>query len=181
MNLTCVRLPIEWTSFGLPTSFLAGGVAITTGPRGWAWTGPTPDLGVAAVPVAGGSPVAGLGLDHVVLLVPDLDALVDRCTAAGLHPRKRVIVRDRPTAFYLVGTLLEVVEERSVDRPLLWGVCLETDDDLGALADRWRSLGHDVGDPHPAYQEGRSIVSVRDAGAGLAVMSARLRARTSAP
>jgi len=181
MNLTCVRLPIDWAAFGLPTSFLAGGVTVTTGSRGWAWDGTPPDLGVPLVPVAGGSPAAGIGLDHVVLLVPDLDVVVARCIAADLHPRKLVIVRDRPTAFFLVGTLLEVIEESSVDRSVLWGLCLETTGDLAALAEDWRRRGHDVGDPHPAYQEGRSIVTVRDAGAGLAVMSARVRARTSTP
>jgi len=181
MKLTCVRLPIDWTRFGLPAAFVASGVTVTTGPRGWAWDEAPPDLGVPTVLEAGGTPAQGIGLDHVVLLVPDLDVVVARWVAADLHPRKLVIVRERPTAFFVVGTLLEVIEESSVDRPLLWGICLETTGDLAALASRWRSAGHDVGDPHPAYQEGRSIMTVRDAGAGLAVMTARVRARTSTP
>jgi hypothetical protein len=180
MNLTSIRLPIDWSAFGLPGAFIAGGVTVTSGPRGWAWDAPPPDLDVASVPARGGTTAPGFGLDHVVLLVPDLDVVVARCAAVDLHPRKLVIVRERPTGFFLVGTLLEVVEEPSVDRSLLWGLCLETTRDLGALADDWRARGHDVGEPHPAYQEGRSIVTVRDAGAGLAVMSARVRARTSA-
>ena len=173
MKITAVRFPIDWGSFGLPASFLASGVSISTGPRGWAWDGDPPDVGVPLVAPVEARSVSGLGLDHVVLLVPDLDGLIDSMARAGIEPRKRVIVKERPTAFFLVGALLEVIEEESVDQSLLWGLSLETSESLDAVVDRWREAGHDVTDPHPAYQEGREIITVRDAGAGLAVMTAR--------
>jgi len=173
MRLTAVHLPIDWESFGLPRRLRAGGVVIARGERGWAWDGPAPDLGFRIVPVEEAEPVPGWGLDHVVALVPDLDDTKAAMARSGLEPRRRVIVRDRPTAFFLAGTLLEVIQEPTVDRPLLWGIALDTEEPLEEVAERWRTFGHDVSDPRPAYQQGRSIISVRDAGAGLAVMSQR--------
>lgn len=171
--ITAVRLPIDWVSFDLPASLLVSGVVVGSGRRGWAWRGVAPDLGVPPAPLGEGVPVPGLALDHIVVVVPDLDRAVRGMAAADIGPRRRAIVKERPTAFFLVGILLEVVEEPTVDTALLWGLSLETEEPLAAVVERWRAAGHDVSEPRPAYQPGRSIITVRDAGAGLAVMSPR--------
>ena len=175
MKIIGIRLPIDWHAFGLPDSFVVSGVVVGSGARGWAWKDRTPGLGVESVAVDDGESVPGWGLDHVVVLVPDLDDAIEVMAAASATPRKRVIVRERPTAFFLVGPLLEMIGEPSVDRALLWGIALETEAPLAAVAEAWRASGFDVSDPRPAYQEGRSIITVRDAGAGLAVMTQRER------
>jgi hypothetical protein len=175
MRITVVRLPIDWESFGLPASFTASGVLLTSGPRAWAWEGVAPRLHIRAAPDGDGTVVPGWGLDHVVVLVPDLKGAVEVMTAAGLEPRKRMLVRERPTAFFLAGVLIEVIEETTVDGALLWGLALETSEPLESVANRWAAAGHEVTGPRPAYQRGRSILTVRDAGAGLAVMTLRER------
>jgi hypothetical protein len=79
-------------------------------------------------------------------------------------------VGGRPAAFFRVGTLLELIESPA-RAPVIYGVALTTADSLEAVALRWRSLGHDVGDPKPAVQPGRRIMTVRAIEIGLAVMS----------
>lgn len=168
--LLAVRLPIAWASYGLPAPYLAGDTVVAEGEPAWAWEGSTPDLGVASYPPDTGPAAAGWGVDHVVLLVPDADAAVATLQAAGANLRLRMTVRDRSTAFFRVGTVLEVIET-GVPAPRLYGVALVTDEPLDELAARWRDAGHDVSDPRPAIQEGRHILTVRNAGAGFAVMS----------
>ena len=171
--LATVRLPVDWNGLGFPDPFSLGRVTISSGSRGWAWTDRAPDLGVPSVPIVDGLPATSWDIDHVVLLVPDLDHAVDLVEAAGHAVRRRVEIKGRRTAFFLVGTLLEVIEEESVDRPLLWGVSLESDTPLADLAENWRALGHDVTDPRPAFQEGRQIITIGHTGVGIAVMSPR--------
>ena len=169
--LATIRLPVDWNGLGFPDPFAAGRVSVCSGARGWGWSDRAPDLGVAAVPIVAGLPAPNWDIDHVVLLVPDLDHAVALIEAAHHAVRRRIEVSGRRTAFFLVGTLLEVVEEESVDRPLLWGVALQTDTSLADLAAIWRSTGHDVTDPRPAFQEGRDIITVGHTGAGVAVMT----------
>jgi len=171
--ITAISLPIDWESFELPRTFSVSGVVVMSGPRGWSWSELAPDLDVSIAPGRHAAPIPGFQLDHIVLLVPDLDRAAAGMAARDFRPLKRVIVRDRSTAFFLAGTLLEVIEEPTVDRPSLWGLALQTAEPLGSLVERWRALGHDVSDPRPAYQQGSQIVTVRGAGAGLAVMSLR--------
>ena len=57
-----------------------------------------------------GTPLPGWGLDHVAMLVPDLDAAVERLSSLGVEPRLRLVIKDRPTAFFRVGPVLEVIE-----------------------------------------------------------------------
>ena len=171
--LATLRLPVDWNGLGFPDPFSVGRVTVCSGDRGWAWTDRAPDVGVASVPIVDGLPASNWDIDHVVLLVPDLDHAVELIEAADHPVRRRVEVRGRRTAFFLVGTLLEVVEEESVGRPLLWGVALETVTPLSDLAGRWRSAGHDVTEPRPAFQEGREIITVGHTGAGVAVMTPR--------
>lgn len=171
--LSTLRLPVDWNGLGFPDPFSLERLTIGSGDRAWGWTSPPPALGVATVSILDGVPVADWGVDHIVLLVPDLDQAVEAIEAAAHPVRKRVEVRGRRTAFVLVGPLLEVIEEASVDRPLLWGIALETVSPLSELAERWRSDGHEVTDPRPAFQEGREIITVGSAKAGVAVMSPR--------
>jgi hypothetical protein len=171
--LTTLRLPVDWNGLGFPDPFSVGRVTVASGNRGWAWTGAVPDLGVSEVPNVTGAAVPGWGVDHIVLLVPDLDDTVAVIETAAHPVRKRVEVKGRRTAFFLVGPLLEVIEESSVDRPLLWGIALETATPLSDLAARWRSTGHEVTDPRPAFQEGREIITVGSIKAGVAVMTPR--------
>lgn len=173
--ITAVRLPIDWSSLGFPDAWRAGAVHLSTGPRAWAWDGAMPPLEVRDAGVPGEAPaVDGWGIDHVVLLLPDLEAGIDALTRTGRKPRRTTVVRGRPTAFFVVGTLLEMIQEEAADRPLLFGVALETEEPLEDVALRWRKGGFHVSDPRPAFQEGRTILTVRNAGAGLAVMSWRV-------
>lgn len=169
-----IRLPIPWPDLGFPAAVRFGPVTVSTGSRAWSWDPVVPDLDVrdAGTPPQADS-VEGWGIDHVVLLVPDLDAAGAAIRAVAGESRRRETIRGRDTAFWLVGTLLEVVEEASVDRPLLYGLSLTVDRQLVEIAEAWRSRGLDVSDPRPAFQTGRRILTVRGLDAGLAVMDER--------
>jgi hypothetical protein len=169
-RLAAVRLPIPWDEFGFPNPLQMDVTVLATGPVAWAWTREAPDLGVAACAEVAGSPAGGWGLDHVVVLVPDLAAAVERLAAIGAPPRLTMEVRGRPTAFCRVGPLLEVIES-PVRAAAIYGVALVTDEPLEVVVLRWRAAGRDVTDPRPALQPGRRIFTVRALEAGLAVMS----------
>jgi hypothetical protein len=170
MTLTHLRLPLPWDEFDLPNPLQTRSTTLSTGSIGWAWDGPVPAFDIEAVaPVAGGA-ADGWDLDHVVLLVPDLDDAIGVLAAAGLSPRLRIEVRARPTAFFRVGPLLEVIQS-PVRGPVIYGVALVTDEPLEVVALRWRSMGRDVTDPRPAIQPGRRIMTVRSVEAGFAVMT----------
>lgn len=169
-RLTTLRLPLPWDEFALPNPLRAGSTVLATGSIGWAWNGLVPWFGIEEIPAETGTPAPGWGLDHVVLLVPDLEEAVANMSVADLAPRLKVDVRGRPTAFFRVGPLLEVIES-PVRAPAIYGVALVTDEPLEVVALRWRSMGRDVTDPKPAMQPGRRILTVRAVEAGLAVMS----------
>lgn len=170
-HITCVRLPIDWAEFGWPTEPDLGGITLATGDPEWSWAPAAPAFTVRVGPTVIGDPVDGFAVDHVVLLVPDLDSAVETLARIGVEPRARMtITGDRPAAFFRVGTVLEVIES-PVRSPSLYGVALSTGDSLESLALRWRSLGVSVGDVRPALQPGRRIMTIHDVDAGLAVMS----------
>ncbi len=169
-RLTAVRLPIPWEACDLPNPLATRSMVLLTGEPGWRWTGATPGLEIPPCEQPSGTAVAGWDLDHVVVLVPDVAAAVATMAAAGVPVRLRMVVGDRPTAFFRVGPLLEAIEA-PVRAPSLYGVALVTQEPLGVVALRWRSMGLEVTDPHPAIQPGRSIFTVRAIDAGLAVMS----------
>ena len=168
--LTHLRLPLPWDEFDLPNPLATRTTVLSTGSIGWAWDGPIPGFDIETIDPATGTPAEGWDLDHVVLLVPDLEAAIDVLRDAELPPRLRVEVRGRPTAFFRVGPLLEVIES-PVRAPALYGVALVTEEPLEVVALRWRSMGRDVTDPKPAIQPGRKIMTVRSVEAGLAVMT----------
>jgi hypothetical protein len=163
-------LPVAWDGFGLPSPLSAGGTTLAEGPVGWSWDGAVPAFDVPGCEATAGTPVVGWSVDHVVLLVSDLDDAVAVMERVGAAPRLRMEVRGRPTAFFRVGPVLEVIRS-PVRSPALFGVALATDEPLEVVALRWRALGHDVSDPRPAIQPGRRIMTVRGLDCGLAVMS----------
>jgi hypothetical protein len=169
-TLTHLSLPLPWDAFGLPSPFAGRSTTLVEGEPGWRWSEAGPDLGIGTVADAVGSPEPGWDVDHVVLLVPDLDELRSQMATIGSEPRLTLEVKGRPTAFYRVGTVLEVIES-PVRGPSLYGVALVTDEPLEAVSLRWRSMGIEVGDIHGAIQPGRRIFSVGAVEAGLAVMS----------
>jgi hypothetical protein len=170
-NLVGIRLPIAWTDFGFPVAWRGRSTTVATGPPAWSWDGPGPAGGVDAFTPPDDPPsLEDWEVDHVVLLVPDIEAAVSTLRSAGCDLRLRITVRARPTAFFRVGTLLEVIET-AVPAPRLYGIALVTNQDLDEVAAGWRTMGHDVPASRDAVQPGRRIITVRDAGAGLAVMS----------
>ncbi len=170
-TLSALRLPLPWDEFDLPNPLQTRTTTLLTGEHAWAWTHDTPDLGIPTVDdVPHGATAEGWDLDHVVLLVPDLDELVATMATIGLTPGLRMEVQGRPAAFFRVGPVLEVVES-PVRGPAIYGVALVTEEHLETVVLRWRSMGRDVGDPQPALQRGRRIFTVRSVEAGLVVMS----------
>lgn|GEM_PF-1548055 len=168
--LCAVRLPLPWEEFDLPSPLATRSTVLITGSPAWAWQGGTPNLRIDECPIAQGTPVKGWDLDHVVLLVPSMAAATAALATTGTTPRLQMTVKGRPTAFFRVGPVLEVIES-PVRTPALFGVALVTDEPLEVVALRWRSLGRTVTDPRPAIQPGRRIFSVQATEAGLAVMS----------
>ncbi len=169
-RLTLVRLPVPWDEFDLPNPLGTTTTVLATGPIGWAWSAGGPAFGIPDAPEASGEALEGWDLDHVVLLVPDVAGAIAVAAAAGLVPRLTMEVRGRPTAFFRVGPILEVVES-PVRAPALYGVALVTTEPLEVVALRWRAAGREVTDPRPALQPGRRIMTVKALEAGLAVMS----------
>lgn len=171
MRLLTLRLPLPLAGLGLPDPCALPSLTLASSEdSAWAWMDDPPPLPVPEACPLVGEPAEGWDADHVVLLVPDLAGTLEALDGVGLVPRLRVEVRGRPTAFYRVGTLLEVVEA-PVRAPLVGGVALVTDEPLPAVVLRWRALGFDVTDPREALQPGRRIATVRNLRVGLAVMS----------
>lgn len=129
-----------------------------------------PDLEIAEAEACSGETRPGWGLDHVVVLVPNMEEAIARIKPVLGVPRLRTTVEGRATAFFRVGPLLEVIES-PVRVPALYGVALVTTESLEAVVLNWRSRGLDVSDPRPAIQPARRIFTVKGTAAGLAVMS----------
>jgi hypothetical protein len=168
--LSAVQLPIPWPAFGFPDRFATRSTTLLTGDVGWAWDGTAPSFEIPECPPVGGTSVDGWDLDHVVLLVPDLEEAAAVMGDIGHTPRLRMDVKGRPTAFFRVGPVLEVIQS-PVRAPALFGLALVTDEALEVVALRWRAMGLTVTDPRPAIQPGRRIFTVKETEAGLAVMS----------
>lgn len=169
-TLTAVQMPLSWEAFDLPNPLQTRSTVLTTGEPSWSWSGPIPDFGIPECPVPLGAQARGWDLDHVVLLVPDLALAIDVFAGLEITPRLRMEVKGRPTAFFRVGPLVEVIES-PVRAPALYGLALVTEEALEVVALRWRALGRDVTDPRPAIQPGRRIMTVRSVEAGFAVLS----------
>ncbi len=169
-TLRTLRLPLPWDEFDLPSPLQTRSTVLVDGPPAWRWDGPAPQFPIDRCPPGAGDRADGWDLDHVVLMVPDLAAAITTMEAIGEAPRLRMSVKGRPTAFFRVGPILEVIQS-PVRQPALFGVALVTEEPLGTVVLRWRNLGRDVTDPRDAIQPGRRIFTVRATAAGLAVMS----------
>lgn len=171
-RITTLGLPIDWTAFTWPATPSLGGVTLVTDDPRWAWEPAAPAFPIRTMDTASGDPIEGFSIDHVVLLVPDLDAAVSTMARIDILPRMRMTIRGgRPAAFFRVGTVLEVIQA-PVRAASLYGMAATTDGSLESLALAWKGLGLEVGDITPAVQPGRRIMTVHGLDAGLAVMSA---------
>lgn len=120
----------------------------------------------AAADLRGSHPNGVTGVDHVVVLTPDLGRTMDALAEAGLELRRtREAGGGRTQAFYWAGpTIVEVVgpveppEAKGDPGPAtLWGIALTCEDlDQAAAA-----MGPLLGTPRDAVQPGRRIATVR--------------------
>ena len=113
-------------------------------------------------------PNGAFGLDHLVVLTPDLDQSIEEYTAMGLDLRRiREAGNGRRQAFFRVGApILEVVGPVDVPAAHAWGVTF-TVTDIDASAALLGELLHPVKD---AVQPGRRIATVdRSAGSTTAI------------
>jgi len=169
-SISGIQLPIDWTAFGWGGSPRLGEVTLTTGDPAWAWTDGAPDLAIHVIDPSRGTPIDDMIVDHLVILVPDLDGAIGLFSRAGLEPRLKMNVRDRPAAFFRAGPVIEVIES-PVRHASLYGIALATGLPLEMVSLEWRSRGLDIGKITPAIQPGRRIMTVHDLDAGLALMS----------
>lgn len=126
---------------------------------------------VAGAPRSAGPPHPNgtTGLDHLVVLTPDLDRTIAACEAAGLELRR---IRDTTMngapvrqAFFKIGSVvLEVVSGDigigipAAEAPAtFWGLAVDVDD----LDDTAATLGDGLGRIKPAVQRGRRIATLR--------------------
>jgi catechol 2,3-dioxygenase-like lactoylglutathione lyase family enzyme len=129
-------------------------------------------------------PNGTVGLDHVVVLTPDLDRTIAACEAAGLELRR---IREgaggdgaqvRQAFFRLGSTILEVVSapgpgsgEPASTAPARWfGLAVDVDD----LDETHALLGDALGRIKPAVQEGRRIATLRHRDLGMSVSVAAM-------
>lgn len=171
-RLAAVRLPVPWDQFGFPSPVELGGTVLLDGEVAWSWESDAPSFEIGGCPVdqAEAGP-EGWSIDHVVLMVPNVEAAVETFAQIGMQPRLRTSINERAMAFYRAGTVIEVIES-PVRSAALYGIALSSEEPLEVVALRWRALGHEVTDPKPAIQQGRRILTVRGLGSGFAVMSA---------
>jgi len=197
--LTVAGEPDAWRSIGLTVAAdglipligaslrvvppVDGGGAEAVGVVSWALSGVAPDVGeIDGLPtevVAPGPPVyathelGASGLDHVVVLTPDLERTSTAIAGATGCELKRVReVGTMRQGFHRLGRgglIAELVERPEVpDGPAaFWGVVLNVVD----IDEACRRVGADlVGAPKDAVQPGRRIATVReDAGLGMPV------------
>lgn len=113
-------------------------------------------------------PNGSVGLDHLVVFTPDLDAAIEEYSAMGLELRRiREAGAGRRQAFFRMGRpILEVVGPLDVAATHAWGLTFSVSDlDAAALL-----LGGLLHPPKDAVQPGRRIATVdRAAGSTTAI------------
>lgn len=165
---------VGWTLAGVTVAGDLDGLPTTTGTADDATPAPTT-----------AHPNGTTGLDHVVVLTPDLDRTLAACAAAGLDLRR---IRETTShgapmrqAFFRLGpTILEVVSGDvgtgvpASEAPASWfGLAIDVDD-----LDATRAvLGDALGATKPAVQAGRRIATVRHRDLGLSVPVAAMDRR----
>ena len=118
-----------------------------------------------------GRNVEGFEVDHVVLMVPDLNRAITTLGRIYLSPRLRMTIPgDRKAAFFRVGPGLEVIEA-PVRQTSLYGIAVSAEESLESLSLSWKARGLQVGEIKQAIQPGRRIMTLHDVDAGFAVMS----------
>jgi hypothetical protein len=175
--LLALRFPGTISKFvGVPTGGFVSrnGIQILEGTRGWSFAGlDVSSIGVETFTTSCTDlPEIEFGIDHIVLLVPNLTTIKLFGT-----PKKQIIgPRNRPTAFYILPcgknekVLLEVIEEATVSKPLLWGFAFDTERPLSEVADEISTKGGELSKPRPAFQgEGREIMTITNVGKGLGI------------
>ena len=128
-------------------------------------------------------PNGATGLDHLVVVTPDLDRTTTALAALGLDARRtREAGRGRLQRFFRLGeVILEVVgpAEPSGEGPAtFWGLAFTVADVEATAA----HLGDRAGPPRPAVQPGRRITTLRGGAEGgvsvpVAFMSPHQRGR----
>ncbi|GAB2968988.1 VOC family protein [Nocardioides montaniterrae] len=164
-----------------------------TGIVGWALSG-LPDgivdvdgvavlgLDAASTSAAGHSPNGVTGVDHVVLMTPNLTRTLDALAVVGLEARRtrdaEMLGTPMRQVFYRLGpTVLEVVGEpdgRGDGPASLWGITF-TVRDVDATA---AYLGEGLGRVKDAVQPGRRIATLRGRSFGISVAVAFLSERS---
>ncbi|MEN8239634.1 MAG: hypothetical protein ABFR53_10570 [Actinomycetota bacterium] len=177
-TIAALQLPIEWGILGWPDNPRLNDVALATGDPKWAWNPAAPAFAVPAMEEPESVDVPGFSVDHVVLLVPVLDVAIGRFDNIGLSPRLRMLVQDRPAAFFRAGPVIEVIES-PVRQSALYGIAVTAEESLESLSLAWKAKGLNVGDVKDAIQPGRRIMTVHDLDAGFAVMSPDGATRTN--
>lgn len=169
--ITSLSLPIDWTTLGWPECPKLGDITFTTGDPRWAWDPAAPAFEVKVMAPADGEDVEGFTLDHVVLLVPDLERAIATLDRIDLTPRLRMTIPgNRKAAFFRVGPVLEVIEA-PVRQASLFGIAVTAEESLESIGLTWKARGLQIGDVKPAVQPGRRIMTLHDVDAGFAVMS----------
>jgi hypothetical protein len=178
--------PGRWSALGFGVDdgrLRVGDVTLTLGIAppgggivGWTLAGPVGAGDIAGLPTRVGPPAAPhsagpghrnrvVGIDHLVVTVPDLTRFAATLAERGLPLRRRAEVRGRPMGFRrLGGPILEIVEDPGATAPAFWGVtfALASPRALDALA---AEIPRRLGPPRPAVQPGRRIAAVTaDAG-----------------
>jgi hypothetical protein len=169
-TLAAIALPIDWTLFGWPDTPELGGIAVATGDPKWAWRPTAPSFDVHTMEIPAPTAVAGFTIDHVVLLVPNLDAAISRFAHIDLAARLKMSVGGRPAAFFRAGPVIEVIES-PVRQASIYGIAVTAQDSLESLSLAWKARGLAVGPVQDAQQPGRRILTVHGLDAGFAVMS----------
>lgn len=174
-NLRGIR---DWTVAGLDAPAGAGTV------DGIPTTFATSDK-AATLPAAPAHPNGATGIDHVVILTPDVDRTTGAFGELGLAvrriretdsygaPMRQAFLRLGPTVVEVVGGH-EGTGQTAAEAPAGWfGLALDVDD-LDAVA---ALLGEGLGSIKPAVQEGHRIATIRHKTFGLSVAVALMDRR----
>jgi hypothetical protein len=161
-ELATLRIPgsaAAWEGLGFAVvdgAVPLGGVRIELG-RDPEWVLGTPDAPEVE------HPNGATGIDHIVVLTPDLDAAVERLRSQRLDYRRTREAGDgMRQAFFVLGPCLLELAGPVEGEERLWGVTLVA-----------RDLAPFGGTPKDAVQPGRRITTVKDLGFPVAVMTPR--------
>lgn len=174
----------RWEVAGLdapPGRGVIDGIATDFAPEPSTEHGPDPRPDTSTTPsdppVGPSHPNGASGLDHVVVMTPDLERTTDAFARCGLavrrirsagtseRPLRQAFLRLGPTIVEVVGPADRPTSDEA-DGPARWfGLAVDVDD-LDPVADL---LGEGLGPVRPAVQAGRRIATVRHRRLGMSV------------